>query len=119
MIKITSDKDLEQVIINDSNKMSNVIDNLDLSEIADKITNRARTNHRYTNRTGNLQRATKYQTVKSMAKIYIDETMAKYGSIIHDGSKYNPPDEFIDEAVEYYSKEIEDSIVKKIEEGLR
>jgi hypothetical protein len=49
----------------------------------------ARTNHRFISRKGNLERAIKYEVSSDglEGRIYISETVAPYGGIVHDGTK--------------------------------
>ena len=90
-----------------------------IKQAAPLIQNEARSNHRYKSHTGNLIRATKVQTTKTLAKAYIDDSMAKYGKYIHDGKGRWAPDPFLDNAIQSNLDKIDSIIANSIDRNLK
>jgi len=61
----------------------------------------ARQQHRFTTRTGNLVKSTKYKMSRrdSAVNFYIDNAKAVYGKFIHEGFKSWRPDRYLQKAV--------------------
>ena len=65
-----------------------------LQESGEHVRDRARSHHRYIDRSGNLTKATRYRYRRSgkdvdgdYVNVFIDPKMAPYGKAVHDGSK--------------------------------
>lgn len=82
-----------------------------LSTESRKIEQKARTRHRYRERSGTLERATLAEATREDITAYIDDAMAPYGEYVHDGRKGWAPDQFVYKAM----NESEDNIRRSIE----
>lgn len=97
MISVTVDiskvPDFEKLSGTINNKVIEVLHNH-----VDKVKMRARTNHRFVSRTGNLVSAIKSTKKSDGGGVYIDNGQATYGKYIHSGFRSWAPDPFIYEA---------------------
>ena len=72
-----------------------------MPQISEYIQSYARANHRYLNRTGNLQKSTytSYSRVKKRIEAYVDNNQADYGKYVAGGNGSWSGDDFLDEAI--------------------
>jgi hypothetical protein len=94
-----------------------VIDAID--DVASKIQRTAKTNHRYTRRTGRLAAAVKRETTDDSVTIYIDSALADYGKYIHDGFKSWSPDTFIDDAYAAHERDLSAAIDRAVDDTIK
>lgn len=79
----------------------------------------ARATHRYTRRTGNLERAVKVSTTKDGGSVYIDDGQAPYGKFVHNGQRSWAPDPFLYDAVEMNEDDLDRKIDAAIDQALK
>lgn len=89
-----------------------------LIEVQPLLQQTIQTNHKYINRTGRLQNASKVDISKFNVKAYIDDRIAKYGKYIHDGTKHISPDPFIANAIENNKEKIKQTITNTINRSM-
>ncbi len=79
----------------------------------------ARSTHRYTRRSGNLERSVKVSTDKDGGSVYIDDGQAPYGKYVHNGQRSWAADTFIYDAVEKNEDELDRKIDAAIDQALK
>jgi hypothetical protein len=87
--------------------------------IKNLLTTYSKNNHRFKSRTGKLQNAIESNTINNKVQLLINNTKAKYGSYIHDGTKYITADPFIDNAILNNETAIERIIIESIDRKLQ
>jgi len=77
--------------------------------------------HRHITRTGNLNRATRYQMDKrnTAVKFYIADQRANYGKYVHDGTRYWRPDPFLFNAVRRNARRIYADMTRRVRSLIR
>lgn len=85
----------------------------------DKVKEKAKKEHRYKRRTGNLERSVKTQETHDGGSVFIDDSQAPYGKYVHSGHGSWNPDEFLYDAQDekLLDKMIDDVIDKSIEKA--
>jgi HK97 gp10 family phage protein len=101
----------------DHNKAFNIAIDRALTKIALIIEKEAKYNHKYRSRTGNLTRATQVRRIKDSIQAFINDTQAKYGKYVHDGTSKWSPDPFIDNAIKNNRTLIEKIIVEELDKA--
>lgn len=85
-------------------------------ELIPILTNYAKQNHRYQNKTGNLTNSTVVRNVRQGLEIYSTSHYAEY---VHEGHGTWEPDKWLEEAIKNNEKLILDTYDKYISEELR
>lgn len=86
-----------------------------ITKLAEK---KAMTQHRYTRRTGKLQYATRGYVKDMTSVLMVDGRIARYGYYVHEGQRSWAPDRFITKAGAWAEREIEDAVLKAVEDAL-
>lgn len=81
----------------------------------------ARANHRFTTRSGNLERFTVSEVSDTglTGKVRIDDRNVPYGKYIHRGFRSWRPDQFVTKAFEGKKKDTINMIQKAVNDGIR
>lgn len=82
----------------------------------DNVQDRARSNHRFESRTGNLERAIRVSKTQNGGSVYVDESIAPYARHVHDGHRSWSADNFLYDA--YDESELDDMIDDMIDREL-
>lgn len=95
--------------------------NLELKKGARDVQVDARANHRFTTRTGALERSVETRLSPSLlrARVGINKRFAKYGKYIHDGFKSWKPDRFITKAGEAKKEDLKKDIQRAVARVMR
>jgi HK97 gp10 family phage protein len=87
----------------------------DLKGVAQKIQAEARAKHRYRNRTGSLRNATEALVHQYTLSAQIDDASAPHGKYIHDGTRRWSPDQFLQNAFDNNTDEIDEVVANAVE----
>lgn len=66
-----------------------------VSDYLVRVQEDAQNNHRYTRRTGNLERSIKIRNKRDGGMVYINEAQAPYGKFVHNGQRSWAADPFL------------------------
>ena len=88
-------------------------------EAAKVIQTEARRRHRYTRRSGTLERAVQSEIVRDIAKVYVSDAMAPYAQSIHDGFRTWSADPFLYEALKRKESDIKKLVDKAVSEAIK
>ena len=83
------------------------------------VTRDARNKHRYTRRTGTLERAVGSEIVRDVARAYVSDSLAPYGVYVHQGTKHWAEDPFLTNALERNRKKITDLLDDAVEDAIK
>ena len=119
MVKISTDIDNDWINhIGDSGELLKQKINKYFNEVTPVIEQYAKDNHRYQNRTGNLETETKIETVGIDIEGYIGPG-AEYGKYVHEGHGTWQPDRFIEEAIDNNMNIIDDALNRAIDDTFK
>ena len=90
-----------------------------LSGLARKVEQRARTRHRYKDRTRKLERATTVESAVDGLRAEISNTLAPYGKNIHEGFGTWAPDPFLADAVKEHETEFAREAERVIDDAIQ
>lgn len=81
----------------------------------------ARLHHRFTTRSGNLDRSVSTRVTRSgfSGKTFLNDRLAKYGKFIHNGTRKLKPDKFLYEAFDRRKSELVENINRSIQRGFK
>jgi hypothetical protein len=79
----------------------------------------AQRHHRYTRRTGRLERSIRSTMNRTGGEVFIDDSMADYGKYVHEGFKSWNPDKFLYQAAEKYDKVLDVAVEKAIDDDIK
>lgn len=75
----------------------------------------AKSNHRFTSRTGNLISAIRSDIYNLSGRLYIDDFLCSYGKYVHNGQRSWAPDQFIYDAYNTLSDDIASEMKDQLE----
>lgn len=75
----------------------------------------AKSNHRFSSRTGNLLSAIRSDIYNLSGRLYIDDFLCDYGKFVHNGQRSWAPDQFIYDAYDALSDDIASEMRDQLE----
>ena len=79
----------------------------------------AKRQHRYTRRTGKLERAVKVERTEDGGSVYIDDAAARYGKYIHEGTRYIDSDPFLTDAYDRKQQDLDRSVSRSVDHAIQ
>jgi HK97 gp10 family phage protein len=82
------------------------------------VQTKARREHRYDRQTGRLDRAIKISHDKDGGSVYIDDSIARYGKYVHEGTKRWASDPFLTNAVDSTRTQMDAMIDRAVDSAI-
>ena len=79
----------------------------------------AKRQHRYTRRTGKLERAVKVERAQDGGSVYLDDGAAPYGKYIHNGTRYIDSDPFLTDAYDRKERDLDRSVSRSVDHAIQ
>ena len=78
----------------------------------------AQQRHRFTRRTGKLERSIRTETTKDGGTVYLDEGIANYGKYVHQGFGSWSADKFLDVAAEGNMRLLDSDVGRAVDKAI-